>query len=146
MLLEDHINLLPSNPLLGKNMNELGPRFPDMSAPYNPTYNALMLDIAKELGIDLRVGVYAAMTGPMLETRAEYRFLQRIGADAIGMSTIPEVIAAVHLGITCCDISVLTDECNPDHFAPAKLEDILAVAANSEIDLSELVLTWLKKL
>jgi len=146
MLIDDHLNLLPSNPLLGKNMNELGPRFPDMSAPYNPAYNALMLETAKELGIGLRVGVYAAMTGPMLETRAEYRFLQRIGADAIGMSTIPEVIAAVHMGLKCCAISVLTDECDPDHLAPAKLEDILAVTAASEIVLSELVLAWLKKL
>lgn len=146
MLIDDHLNLLPSNPLIGKNIGELGPRFPDMSAPYNPTLNAAMIETAKELGIGLRVGVYAAMTGPMLETRAEYRFLQRIGADAIGMSTIPEVTAAVHMGLRCCAISVLTDECDPDNLKPAKLEDILSVAASSEIKLSELVLTWLKKL
>jgi purine-nucleoside phosphorylase len=146
MLLDDHLNLLPGNPLIGKNLAALGPRFPDMSAPYDKHLNELMHKSAAHLNITLREGVYAAVPGPMLETRAEYRYLQRIGADAIGMSTIPEVIAAVHMGLPCCAISVLTDECDPDHLAPAKLEDILAVAAKAEVKLSELVLNWLDRL
>jgi purine-nucleoside phosphorylase len=146
MLLDDHINLLPTNPLIGKNIAELGPRFPDMSAPYDFGLNQSLLQVAKENGIKLRKGVYASMPGPMLETRAEYRYLQRIGADAIGMSTVPEVIAAVHMGMKVAAISVLTDECNPDHLKPAKLEDILAVAAVSEIDLSKLVCAWIAQL
>ncbi len=146
MLIDDHINLLPSNPLIGKNMSSLGPRFPDMSAPYDAGLNQIFEQTAQELSITLRKGVYASMPGPMLETRAEYRYLQRMGADAIGMSTVPEVIAAVHMGMKVAAISVLTDECNPDNLKPAKLEDILAVAAASELVLSQLVCEWIKKI
>ncbi len=144
MLIDDHINLLPDNPLIGKNISALGPRFPDMSAPYHFGLNQIFEKVAADHGIHLRKGVYASMPGPMLETRAEYRFLQRIGADAIGMSTVPEVIAAVHMGMKVAAISVLTDECNPDNLKPAKLEDILAVAARSEIVLSKLVCDWVQ--
>lgn len=144
MLIDDHLNLLPNNPLIGKNISELGPRFPDMSAPYSPVINSQIEEAAKALNLTLRKGVYAAVTGPMLETRAEYRYLNRIGADAIGMSTIPEVIAANHMGLPCAAISVLTDECNPDNLKPARLEDILAVAALAEKDLSALIIQWVK--
>lgn len=146
MLLDDHINLLPINPLIGKNISEFGPRFSDMSAPYDFGLNQKFEAVAAANGIQLRKGVYAAMTGPMLETRAEYRYLQRIGADAIGMSTVPEVIAAVHMGMKVTAISVLTDECNPDNLKPTKLEEILAVAAKSEIVLTKLVCEWVKQL
>lgn len=138
MLLDDHINLQPSNPLIGKNSEELGPRFPDMSAPYHAGLNTLLKHIAKEDGIILHEGVYVSVPGPMLETRAEYRYLRRIGADAVGMSTVPEVIAAHHMGLPCCAVSVLTDECDPDHLRPVDISEIIAVASGAERILSDL--------
>ena len=138
MQIEDHINLQPENPLRGKNLDELGPRFPDMSRPYDQKMNALLEEIAAEKGIILRKGVYVAVMGPNLETRAEYRFLHRIGADAVGMSTVPEVLVARHMGIPCVAVSVLTDDCDPDNLQPAVLEDIIAVAGNAEPKLTEL--------
>ena len=136
MLINDHINLFPSNPLIGKNYEELGPRFPDMSEPYSKKLNNLLKTIAKEKGILLHEGVYVPVTGPNLETRAEYRMIKKLGGDAAGMSTVPEVIVANHTGLPCCAISVLTDECDPDHLAPVSLAEILAAAAIAEPQLT----------
>ena len=129
MLLDDHINFLPGNPLAGRNINELGPRFPDMSCPYDPEMNQLFRQLAQKLEITLHEGVYAAWLGPSLETRAEYRFLRNAGADVVGMSTIPEVIVANHMGLSVAAISVVTDLCDPDNLKPLKLEDVLHHAA-----------------
>ncbi len=131
MLLDDHINFLPDNPLRGKNHDKLGPRFPDMSRPYSLTLNEKVKSIAKLEGIIIHEGVYVAVMGPNLETRAEYRMLSNF-ADAVGMSTVPEVIVANQMDLPCVAISVLTDECDPDNLKPANLEDILAVAKVSE--------------
>lgn len=138
MLLDDHINLLPANPLTGKNIDELGPRFPDMSCPYSPQLNRQMETVAKSLDITLHKGVYAVVAGPNLETRAEYRYLGMIGADVVGMSTVPEVIVANHMGLPCAAVSVVTDLCDPDNLVPARLEDILETAAKAEIQLIQL--------
>lgn len=146
MLLDDHINLQPENPLRGRNLNELGPRFPDMSAPYAKRLNEKILAIAKRDEIPLRVGVYASVSGPNLETRAEYRFLQRIGADAVGMSTVPEVIVANHMGLDCCAVSVLTDDCDPHNLKAVSLEEIVAVANDAEPRLTMLFIELIKEL
>jgi purine-nucleoside phosphorylase len=138
MLIDDHINLQPDNPLRGENIDELGPRFPDMSQPYSKTLNTLLSKIATEKKIKLNVGVYAAVMGPNLETRAEYRFLHRIGADAVGMSTVPEILVANHMGLPCCAISVLTDDCDPDHLKPVNISEIIETAGKSESKLTEL--------
>lgn len=132
MLVSDHINLLPSNPLIGPNIDELGPRFPDMSKAYHPAMNVLLEAIAKKQSITLRKGVYVAVTGPNLETAAEYRFLNRIGADAVGMSTVPEVIAAVHCGLPVAAVSVLTDECDPNDLKPIDIPEIIRIAGEAE--------------
>lgn len=146
MLLDDHINLQPDNPLRGKNLDTFGPRFPDMSAPYSAEMNKQLVAIAKEKAISLRVGVYVSVVGPNLETRAEYRFLRRIGADAVGMSTVPEVIVANHMGLPCCAISVLTDDCDPDNLAPANIQDIIAIAGKAEKSLTELYVELIARL
>lgn len=138
MLLDDHINLQAENPLRGKNCDALGPRFPDMSQPYSQFLNKKALQIAAEKNIALNLGVYAAVAGPNLETRAEYRFLRVIGADAVGMSTVPEVIVANHAGLPCCAISVLTDDCDPDNLKPVNIDEIIAVAREAEPKLTEL--------
>lgn len=138
MLITDHIDLLPENPLRGKNDAQLGPRFPDMSQPYSSVLNDLLREIAAKKGMILNEGVYAAVTGPNLETRAEYRFLRTIGADAVGMSTVPEVIVANHMSLPCCAISVLTDDCDPDNLKPIGIEEIITIAGNAEPLLSEL--------
>ena len=138
MLIDDHINLQTDNPLRGKNYDELGPRFPDMSQPYSRNLNESMQAIARSRGITLRRGVYAAVSGPNLETRAEYRFLRTIGADAVGMSTVPEVIVANHTGIPCCGVSVLTDDCDPDNLKPVSLAEIIAVSNQAEPRLTQL--------
>jgi purine-nucleoside phosphorylase len=146
MLLDDHINLQPDNALRGKNEDELGSRFPDMSQPYNKQLKKLLRKISKKEKIKLREGVYACVPGPNLETRAEYRFLKRIGADAVGMSTVPEVIVAVHSGIPCCAISVLTDDCDPDNLKPVELSDIITVASKTEPKLTRLFVELIKQL
>ena len=146
MLIDDHINLLPDNPLRGFNDDSLGSRFPDMSQPYARELNVLLQAIAREESIVLRQGVYVCVMGPNLETRAEYRFLRGIGADAVGMSTVPEVIVANHCGLPCCAISVLTDDCDPDHLQPANIADIIAVAGKAEVVLTRLYLRLLERL
>jgi purine-nucleoside phosphorylase len=146
MLIADHINLLGDNPLVGPNDDRLGPRFPDMSAPYDPGLAALARGVALEQGIVLREGVYVAVQGPNLETRAEYRFLRGIGADVVGMSTVPEVIAAVHGGMKVLGLAVITDACLPDALQPASLERILAAAAAAEPKLTALIRGVLRRL
>lgn len=146
MLLDDHINLQPDNPLVGPNIDELGPRFPDMSRPYNTDMNAVLERIAEEKQITLRKGVYVAVVGPNLETRAEYRFLRNIGADAVGMSTVPEVIVANHMGLPCCAISVLTDDCDPDNLQPVNIEEIIAIAGKAESKLTDLYTELIRRL
>jgi purine-nucleoside phosphorylase len=146
MLIADHINLLGDNPLVGPNDDRLGPRFPDMSAPYDPGLAALAREVALEQGVLLREGVYVAVPGPNLETRAEYRFLRGIGADVVGMSTVPEVIAAVHGGMKVLGLAVITDACLPDALQPASLERILATAATAEPKLTELIRGVLRRL
>ena len=140
MVIADHINLQPANPLIGRNDEELGPRFPDMSEPYNRTLIDKGLDIAKANNITCHKGVYVAVTGPNLETKAEYKYLRIIGGDAVGMSTVPEVIVANHTGLTVFAISVLTDEGFPEVLKPVSLDEILAVAYEAEPKLT-LILT-----
>jgi purine-nucleoside phosphorylase len=139
VLLSDHINLLGDNPLVGANDERLGLRFPDMSAPYDPELRALARAAAVELGITLREGVYVAVPGPNLETRAEYRMLRGMGADVVGMSTVPEVIVAAHAGMRTVGISIITDQCLPDALEPADIERIIATAARAEPALTRLI-------
>lgn len=146
MLIDDHINLQPDNPLRGENSESLGPRFPDMSQPYSRKLNKLLVEIAKKKKIKLNKGVYASVMGPNLETRAEYRYLHRIGADAVGMSTVPEVLVANHMGLPCCAISVLTDDCDPDNLKPVNLADIVKVASKTEASLTELYIELISRL
>ena len=135
MIIDDHINMLPGNPLVGKNLDELGPRFPDMSRPYDPELISKMENIATKNGIKISKGVYVAWIGPNMETRAEYRFIKLMGADAVGMSTVPEVIVANHMGMRVAAISVITDHCNPDNLEPANIENIIHNAMKAEKDL-----------
>jgi len=144
MLIDDHINLLPDNPLRGPNMDELGERFPDMSQPYTKRLNNRLKAIALDLGIVLREGVYVSVLGPNLETRAEYRWLRSLGADAVGMSTVPEVIAANHMNLSVAAISVLTDECDPDNLVKVDIADIIAVAGKTEKILVKLLCSYLQ--
>ena len=132
MLIADHINLLGDSPLIGANDDSLGPRFPDLSMPYDDGLRGLARTVAAEHQITLREGVYVAVPGPNLETRAEYRFLRAIGADVVGMSTVPEVLVAVHGGMRVLGLSIITDMCLPDALEPATLERILAVANTAE--------------
>ncbi len=139
MLIEDHINLIGDNPLIGKNDDRLGPRFPDMCRPYDRELLALAQRVALEEKIVCHKGVFVAVSGPNLETRAEYRFLRAIGADVVGMSTVPEVIVAVHSGLRTLGLSVITDICLPDALEPVSLQDILATASAAEKKLRVLV-------
>jgi purine-nucleoside phosphorylase len=139
MLIADHINLLGENPLVGPNHESLGPRFPDMSAAYDPALRDLARRTARDLKITLREGVYVAVTGPNLETAAEYRMLRGMGADVVGMSTVPEVIVAVHGGMRVLGVSIITDACLPDHLEPADISRIIATAEKAEPDLTALV-------
>jgi len=139
LLIEDHINLMGDNPLIGKNDDRLGPRFPDMCRPYDPE----LLKLAQRVALDERIachkGVYVAVPGPNLETRAEYRFLRNLGADVVGMSTVPEVIVAVHAGLRTLGLSVITDLCLPDALEPVNLPDIIATANAAEKKLRVIV-------
>jgi purine-nucleoside phosphorylase len=139
MLITDHINLLGDNPLVGPNDDRLGPRFPDMSAPYDSALGDLARSIASEKGVTLREGVYVAVAGPNLETRAEYRMLRALGADVVGMSTVPEVIVAVHAGLRVLGLSIVTDMCIPEELEPASLERIIAMANKAEPNLTAVV-------
>jgi purine-nucleoside phosphorylase len=146
MLLADHLNLLGDNPLAGPNDARLGPRFPDMSAPYDAGLRALARAAALELGITLREGVYAAVPGPNLETRAEYRMLRALGADVVGMSTVPEVTVARQAGMRVLGISVITDMCLPDALEPADIGRIVAAAGAAEPALRRLVTRVVERL
>jgi purine-nucleoside phosphorylase len=146
VLLSDHINLLGDNPLVGRNDDLLGPRFPDMSAPYDSGLRDVARRAALELGIVLREGVYVAVPGPNLETRAEYRMLRAMGADVVGMSTVPEVIVAVHEGMRAIGISIITDQCLPDALEPADIERIIATAGKAEPRLTRLISTLVERM
>jgi len=139
MIIQDHINLLGGNPLVGRNDEAIGPRFPDMSEPYNRSLIVLAERIAQREQIRVKKGVYAAMTGPSLETAAEYRMLNILGADAIGMSTVPEVIAGVHSGMKILGLSVITDLCDPDTLQPANIIEIVRIAGETEPKLTHLI-------
>ncbi len=132
MLISDHVDLFPSHPLIGKNDNSLGSRFPDMSQSYDVSIIDIFEKEAKDLNISIEKGIYISAQGPMLETSAEYRMLRNIGADAVGMSTIPEVVAARHMGMKCCGISILTDECDPDNLNPIDIDEIIKTASATE--------------
>lgn len=144
MVIDDHINLQGGSPLAFKGVEELGERFTDMSAPYNADINSKFHTIAKANNITLHKGVYVSVVGPQLETRAEYRMLKIMGADAVGMSTVPEIIVANHLNLKVAAISVLTDECNPDNLAPVDISDIIANAVKAEPNMITLFKTLLK--
>ncbi len=146
VLIVDHINLQNGNPLIGANLDELGPRFPDMSCPYSLVINNLLIDTSTELNISLKKGVYVSVTGPNLETLAEYRFLGRIGADMVGMSTVPEVIVANHMNLPCAAVSVITDECDPDNLKPVDIAEIIAVAGKADKKLSQLFSNVISKI
>lgn len=139
MLINDHINLLGDNPLIGPNLDEFGPRFPDMSQPYSRQLAEIAKIAALENKIPLREGVFVAVSGPNLETKAEYRFLRSIGADAVGMSTVPENIVAVHSGMKIMGISVITDECFPDSLQPVNVAEIIATANSTEPKLTKIM-------
>ena len=139
MLIADHINLVGDNPLIGENLDELGPRFPDMSNPYDGGLQELAVEVALQQRIPLRRGVYVAVTGPSLETRAEYRFLRLIGGDVVGMSTVPEVIVALHAGMRVLGISIISDLCLPDALKPVTVEEIIRIASEAEPKLTSLI-------
>lgn len=146
MIMVDHINLLGDNPLIGKNEEEFGPRFPDMSEPYNSDLINLTLKIAEKNKIKVQKGVYVAVPGPNLETRAEYKFLRNIGADVVGMSTVPENIVANHMGMKVLGISIITDECIPETLKPVNVQEIIAVAMEAEPKMTLLMKEVIKSL
>jgi purine-nucleoside phosphorylase len=146
MIINDHINLFPTNPLIGPNINTLGTRFPDMSDAYDPTLIEKIQSIAKELNIKIVNGVYAGLTGPTLETPAEYSYIRNIGADAVGMSTVPEVIAARHMKIPCFGISVITDLGVPGKIVKVTHQDVQNVASNAEKYLTKLIKKFLESI
>lgn len=139
MVIEDHINLIGDNPLIGINDDRLGPRFPDMCEPYDLMWVDRVRAIARRNEIEAHKGVFVAVAGPNLETRAEYRFLRMIGADVVGMSTVPEAIVAVHCGLKVIGLSVITDMCLPDALHPANVEEIIRIAGQAEPKLTLLV-------
>ncbi len=146
MLLEDHINLQGGSPLAFKNVGKFGDRFVDMGEPYDPEMREKLLSIADREGIVLQKGVYASVVGPQLETKAEYRMLKIIGADAVGMSTVPEVIVANHLRLPVVAVSVLTDECDPDNLQPVDIEDIIQTAGATEPNMIKLFKELIKEI
>ncbi|NNK73621.1 MAG: purine-nucleoside phosphorylase [Flavobacteriaceae bacterium] len=146
MLIDDHINLQGSSPLAFKGVEQLGERFTDMSAPYNPELNKRFEAIAKSNDITLHKGVYASVVGPQLETRAEYRMIKLLGADAVGMSTVPEVIVANHLNLKVAAVSVLTDECDPNNLKPIDINEIIAMAEKAEPQMITLFTELIKTL
>ncbi len=146
MVIDDHINLQGGSPLAFKNVSEFGERFTDMSAPYDATMNDMLLELAQEHGTTMHKGVYASVVGPQLETRAEYRMLKLMGADAVGMSTVPEIIVANHLNLPVCAVSVLTDECDPDDLKPVDIGEIIAIAGEAEPKMVRLFQSLIERL
>ncbi|MHB1687638.1 MAG: purine-nucleoside phosphorylase [Ignavibacteriaceae bacterium] len=146
MLMTDHINLLGDNPLIGKNEDELGPRFPDMSEPYNLQLIKIAEEVALENKIKIQKGVYVAVAGPNLETKAEYRFLRATGADVVGMSTVPENIVANHMGMKVLGISIITDECFPDSLKPVNVDEIISTAIQAEPKMTLIMKEVIKRL
>ena len=146
MLINDHINFLGDNPLIGSNDDELGPRFPDMSEPYTERLINTAENVALNLSIKMHEGVYLSISGPMLETKAEYRYMRQLGADVVGMSTVPEVISAVHMGLEVLGISVITDECFPDALEPVSLDYVLEAAATAEPKMTQVIIGVLERL
>lgn len=146
VMLEDHINLMGMNPLIGPNEEALGPRFPDMSEPYDKALRRLALKVSQQQEIPLKEGVYAAVGGPNLETRAEYRMLRQIGADVVGMSIAPEVITARHAGLRVLAVTVVSDDCIPETLKPAVVEELLAIAAATEPKLTRLLAETIKQM
>jgi purine-nucleoside phosphorylase len=146
MIIADHINLLGDNPLIGPNDDELGPRFPDMSEAYSKELIAIAEQVALDLKIRVQKGVYVAMKGPSFETKAEYRFLRTIGADVVGMSTVPEDIVAVHMGMKVLGFSILSDECFPDALQPASLEEVVKAASKAEPKMTAIVKEVVKRM
>ncbi|HLF20391.1 MAG TPA: purine-nucleoside phosphorylase, partial [Bacteroidota bacterium] len=146
MIMSDHINLLGDNPLIGPNDDTLGPRFPDMSEPYSKELIATAEQAAFHLNIKVQKGVYVAMQGPNLETRAEYKFLRTIGADAVGMSTVPEDIVAVHMSLKVLGMSIITDECFPDTLKPVTLEEVIEVAKKAEPKMTAIMKEVVKRI
>ena len=146
VLLTDHINEQPENPLRGLNDPAFGNRFVDMSCPYDAALNKKIIDAASSLSIEIKQGVYVSVAGPNLETRAEYRHLRGMGADMVGMSTVPEVIVANHVGLPCAAVSVITDECDPENLKPVNIAEIIEVAGKADEKLSalfaELIREW----
>lgn len=145
MILDDHIDLMKQHPLTGPNLDDFGPRFPDMSEPYEKKMIKEAMEIAKENGIPCHAGVYAAVSGPVLETRAEYRYIRIIGADAVGMSTVPEVVVARHMGLPCFAISAITDIGDPDNLHEINIAFILEAAAKAEKGMTVIIKELLKK-
>jgi len=139
MLIDDHINLMGDNPLIGINDDRLGPRFPDMSQPYDEKLIQLAMQVARKQNLHVHRGVFVAVSGPNLETRAEYRFLRQVGADVVGMSTVPEVIVAIHAGMRCIGFSIVTDMCFPDSLEAADAHEIVKIANSTEPKLRALV-------
>ena len=146
MLMQDHINLIGDNPLIGKNEDELGPRFPDMSEPYNLELIELAEKVALNNSIKLQKGVYIAVPGPNLETKAEYRFLRATGADVVGMSTVPENIVAVHMGMKVLGLSIITDECFPDSLKPVNVQEIIETAMTAEPKMTKIMKEVIREL
>lgn len=146
MMINDHINMLGDNPLIGPNDDELGPRFPDMSEPYTQRLLEVAEQLALDKGIKMHEGVYLALSGPTMETKAEYRFLRMLGADVVGMSTVPEVISAVHMGMEVLGISVITDECFPDALEPVNIEEVVEAAGLAEPKMTAVIKGVLKQL
>ena len=145
MVIQDHINLIPDNPLRGHNLEAWGPRFPDMSRAYSPRLRREMEEAARELGMELRSGVFVCVPGPSLETPAETRFLRRMGADAVAMSLVPEVIVAVHAGMEVLGLSIIANVNDPDHFQPILIEDVIAQARRAEERLERLLTRFLRR-
>ncbi|MCM8774761.1 MAG: purine-nucleoside phosphorylase [Candidatus Omnitrophica bacterium] len=145
VLIEDHINFMGVNPLIGPNEERLGPRFPDMSSPYSARLMKLAEEAACSLSIPVRRGVYLGVTGPNLETRAEYRMMRNLGADLVGMSTVPEVIVAVHMGLEVLGVSIVTDVCDPDHLEPVDIKEIIKTANEAGPKLDRLLEAAIKK-
>jgi purine-nucleoside phosphorylase len=138
VVITDHINTQSENPLRGLTDDAFGPRFPDMSCPYDPGLSEKLIRAAKSMGIKIHQGIYVAVNGPNLETRAEYRYLKAAGADMVGMSTVPEVIVASQVGLPCAAVSVITDECDPDNLHPVDIAGIIAVAGKADKILSSI--------